>query len=123
MRGSFVRVCVAVVALTAAACTTSREEPRLDMSTQESAKRSMEEVRASLSKEDQQRFNQAAAALVVNAVKPPQGEAPKDPAQVQAAINAALNGKTAAEVIAAGEALQAKGQTSGQGQQPAAGAP
>jgi hypothetical protein len=77
----------------------SREAPpRIDMSTPQAAQRSMTEVRRSLSDAERVRFTAAASLLAQHEQAVGAGDA-------EAALQRALGGRTADEVIAAAAAL------------------
>jgi len=80
----------------------SREpSPRIDMSTPETAQRSLREVRRSLSDEERVRFTAAASALAQHR----QATGAADPRDANDALRGVLDGRTAEEVIAAAAAL------------------
>jgi hypothetical protein len=84
------------------------EPPRIDMSSDEAAARSIERVRDSLDESQRHELADAAVILVRNALGADRAAA-LDPEKAQDALRKVLDGKTADQVIADARAVQAKG--------------
>lgn len=98
---------IAAAALLLAACT--RDAPRIDMTNAETATESMATVRDSLPDEEKARFADATSVLVLHALGPDREAAARNPEKSEAAVREALDGKTAAQVIAEAEDVRAQG--------------
>jgi hypothetical protein len=81
--------------------------PRLDFSSDESAERSLAEVTAALGPEEKERFSNAFSVVVRHALGGGVLDVESSPANRQK-LAAALDGKTAAEVIADAQKLEAQ---------------
>lgn len=77
------------------------DAPRIDMSTEESAARTMERLQKSLTPQQLNDFNQATLALVRKELEVGQDENKLDPQKARIAVKKVLDGRTAAEVVAA----------------------
>lgn len=84
-------------------------EPRIDMSTDESAARTIGQVRDSLDDEQRRELTDATMVLVRHAMGVDRAAA-LDPDKAKAAVKQVLNGKTAAQIIAEAQAIEAKGE-------------
>ncbi|MFM7141597.1 MAG: hypothetical protein ACKO2K_06735 [Alphaproteobacteria bacterium] len=82
------------------------DAPRIDMSTEESAARTMESLQKSLTPQQLNDFNQATLALVRKELDVGQGEDKLDPQKARVAVKKVLDGRTAAEVVAAARQAQ-----------------
>lgn len=86
----------------------SSEPPRIDMSSDEAAARSIGRVRDSLDEEQRRELTDATMVLVRQAMGADRAAA-LDPDKARVAVKQVLDGKTAAEVIAAAQAVEASG--------------
>ncbi|MBU6281525.1 hypothetical protein KGQ64_04715 [bacterium] len=91
------------------ACTSTprvdADAPRIDMSSDESAARTMERLQKSLTAQQLNEFNQATLALVRQELEVGQQENKLDPQKARVAVKKVLDGKTAAEVVAAARGM------------------
>ncbi len=83
------------------------DTPRIDMSSEESAARTMERLQKSLTPQQLNEFNQATLALVRKELDVGQAENRLDPQRARVAVKKVLDGKTAAEVVAAAKQIPA----------------
>lgn len=86
----------------------SAEAPRIDMSSDEAAARSIERVRDSLDDDQRRALTDATVLLVRHALGDDRASA-LDPDKARRAVKQVLDGRTAAEVIAEARAVEEKG--------------
>lgn len=87
-------------------------QPKVDGSSDEAMKKSIEKIGKSLSEDEKKKFQQAVVAIAFSEAmsgmdmgKMMRGESP-DPEEMQAKVREKLNGKTAQEIIAEGERIR-----------------
>jgi hypothetical protein len=97
-------------------------EPRIDMSSDEAAARSIERVRETLDEEQRKQLADATVILVRHNLGVDRS-APLDPTNAGAAVKKVLDGKTAAEVIAEAQKVEAGSPAPAGGAAPPAAAP
>ena len=81
------------------------DQPRIDMTTEESATRTMARLQKSLTPQQLNEFNLATLALVRRELDVGKDENRLDPQKARIAVKKVLDGRTAAEVIAAAKQL------------------
>jgi hypothetical protein len=86
----------------------SADPPRIDMSSDEAAARSIERVREKLDDDQRRELTDATVLLVRHALGVDRA-AGLDPAKARSAVKRVLDGRTAAEVIAQARAVEAQG--------------
>jgi hypothetical protein len=86
----------------------SADPPRIDMSSDEAAARSIERVRDSLDEQQRRELTDATVLLVRHALGADRAAA-LDPDKARIAVKQVLDGRTAAEVIAEARAVESKG--------------
>ncbi|HZR84253.1 MAG TPA: DUF6694 family lipoprotein [Candidatus Binatia bacterium] len=84
----------------------SSDAPRIDMSSDDAAARSIERVREQLDEEQRRQLTDATLVLVRNEMRV-DAKAPLDPEKARAALKKVLDGKTAAEVIQQARVVEA----------------
>ncbi|HZR84446.1 MAG TPA: hypothetical protein VFD92_25330 [Candidatus Binatia bacterium] len=94
-----------IAAVAALSCKAGPEAPRLDASSVEAFDKSMADVQAPLSPEERERFSAAFTAVVRHAIGGGARDVENSP-DVRAKVAKAVDGKTAADVIAEGERLR-----------------
>ena len=82
-------------------------DPKLDTSTDETMKSSIQSITAELSPEDQERFKKAITGIYMLGALASMGE-DKSTEEIQASINSKLDGKTAAEIFEVADEIRQK---------------
>lgn len=111
MRPRGIEVALAVALAIGVGCSrsdTSSAPPRIDMSTDESAARTIGQVRDSLDEEQRRELTDATMVLVRHAMGVDRAAA-LDPDKAKVAVKQVLNGKTANQIIAEAQAIEASG--------------